>query len=140
MLFRICLVMLKNYADAEDAVSETMLRYIEKKPVFKSDEHEKAWLIKVCKNKCMDILRQRKRTEAESEHKSTAFFTEKENDVYEALIGVPEKYRLVLTLYYIEGYSTEEIAGIIKRTPSAVKMRLKKGRELFKESYRKERF
>ena len=51
---------------------------------------------------------------------------------------VPEKFRLVLTLYYIEDYRIEDIAKIIGRTTSAVKMRLQKGRKLLEEIYRKE--
>ena len=58
--------------------------------------------------------------------------------IIEALTVLPEKYRLVLTLYYIEGYRIEDIAKIISRTSSAVKMRLQKGRKLLKEIYEKE--
>ncbi len=54
-------------------------------------------------------------------------------------MAVPEKFRIVLTLYYVEGYRINEIAEIIRKTPSAIKMRLKKGRELLDKEYRKER-
>lgn len=56
----------------------------------------------------------------------------------DALMALPEKYRAVLTLHYVEGYGTAEIAGMIGRTPSAVKMRLKKGRELLETELGKE--
>ena len=59
--------------------------------------------------------------------------------VLEALMALPEKFRLVLTLHYVEGYSTAEIAAMIGRTPSAVKMRLKKGRALLEKELGKER-
>ena len=58
--------------------------------------------------------------------------------ILEALMQIPEKYRIVLTLYYVEEYKVDEIAKIISKTPSAVKMRLKKGRELLEKEYRKE--
>jgi len=54
------------------------------------------------------------------------------------LVALPEKFKLVLFLYYVEEYRIEDIAGMIGRTPSAVKMRLKKGRQLLEEKYRKE--
>ena len=60
-LFRICLIMLGNSHDAEDAVQETLIKYLQKAPAFKEREHEKAWLIKVASNKCRDILRFRTR-------------------------------------------------------------------------------
>lgn len=53
-------------------------------------------------------------------------------------MALPEKFRLVLTLHYVEGYSTSEIAGMIGRTPSAVKMRLQKGRRLLEDTLGKE--
>ena len=58
--------------------------------------------------------------------------------VLDALMALPEKFRLVLTLHYVEGYSTSEIAGMIGRTPSAVKMRLQKGRRLLEDTLGKE--
>ena len=53
-------------------------------------------------------------------------------------MSLPEKLRLVLTLYYVEEYHIEDIARIIQKTPSAVKMRLQKGRKLLEAKYRKE--
>ena len=50
-------------------------------------------------------------------------------------MDLPEKFRIVLTLYYVEEYKVEEIAKIIGKTQSAVKMRLQKGRRLLKEKY-----
>ena len=138
MLFRLCFIMLRNEKDAEDAVQETFLKYLEKTPEFNDNEHEKAWLIKVASNKCKDIIRYRK--------KSVRVFDEIENVGYEietdslsiVLMKIPEKFRIVLVLHYIEGYRVNEIAAMISKTPSAVKMRLKKGRSIFEEQYRKE--
>ena len=61
MLYRLCFVMLRNTADAEDAVQETFIAYTTKSPVFSDKEHEKAWLLKVASNKCRDLLRFRNR-------------------------------------------------------------------------------
>ena len=139
MLYRLSLIMLKNESDAEDVVQETIIKYYQKAPAFTDSEHEKAWLIKVATNKCRDMLRFRGRYIQIEEN-----FLEKIADettdcgIIEALTVLPEKYRLVLTLYYIEGYRIDDIAKIISRTSSAVKMRLQKGRKLLKEIYEKE--
>ena len=61
-----------------------------------------------------------------------------DSGIMEALMVLPEKYKSVLYLYYVEEYRMEDIAGMIGRTSSAVKMRLKKGRQLLKDAYRKE--
>lgn len=139
MLYRLSLIMLKNESDAEDVVQETIIKYYQKSPVFVDSEHEKAWLIKVATNKCRDLLRFRGRY-IQIEENFLEQIADEESDygIIEALTVLHEKYRLVLTLYYIEGYRIEDIAKIISRTSSAVKMRLQKGRKLLKEIYEKE--
>ncbi len=137
-LYRISLVILKNESDAEDAVQETFLKYLQKNPEFENAEHEKAWLTKVAVNKCRDMLRMRKRNaELKTEAEDNRNYTEI-SPIIEAMMSLPEKYRVVLQLHYIEDMKIDRIAKIINRTPSAVKMRLQKGRKLLKEKYGEE--
>jgi len=138
-LFRLSLVMLRNESDAEDAIQDTMIRYLQKAPNFQNADHEKAWLFKVCTNICHDMLRYRKR-HPQVDIDTQYHLTEKEIDasLLDALMELPEKFKLVLILYYVEGYRIHEIAEIIERSPSAVKMRLQKGRKLLENTYRKE--
>lgn len=139
MLLRTCVVMLGNAHDAEDAVQETVIRYFQKAPQFENEEHEKAWLLRVASNRCRDMLRFRRRhpqTDLDSLYDLAA--EQSGSDILEALMTLPEKFRLVMLLYYVEEYRIEQIAGIIGKTPSAVKMRLHKGRKLLGEVYRKE--
>ena len=143
MLFRLCLVMLTNSSDAEDAIQETMLTYLQKAPAFRDAEHQKAWLITVATNKCKDILRFRTRhpvVSAENTTENSGIFTKDTSNsgILEALMTLPEKFRLVLILYYVEEYPMKDIARIIGKTTSAVKMRLQKGRKLLLEIYQKE--
>ena len=139
MLYRLCIIQLKNKSDAEDAVQETFIKYIRNAPQFRDREHEKAWLIKVATNQCRDLLRFRTRHPLMEENDINKIGAEiTDSGILEALTSLPEKYKLVLTLYYIEQLRIEEIAKIIGRTPSAVKMRLLKGRKLLEEIYRKE--
>ena len=139
MLYRLSVIMLKNDSDAEDVVQETIIKYYQKAPNFEDSEHEKAWLIRVATNKCRDLLRFRLRhPQIDDESLEKIVCHSSESGILEALTTLPEKYRLVLTLYYVEEYRVEDIAKIINRTSSAVKMRLQKGRKLLEEIYRKE--
>ena len=139
LLFRLCLIMLGNTADAEDALQETFIKYMRKAPVFKEAEHEKAWLITTARNQCRDILRFRTRhPQTDIETLQEASFEPSSSGILEALMSLPEKFCVVLTLHYVEGYRVEEIARMIHKTPSAIKMRLQKGRKLLEEKYRKE--
>ena len=139
MLFRIALVMLGNKYDAEDVLQETVIRYMQKAPAFNSPEHEKAWLIKVVTNLCRDVQRYRMRHPKISYDELQGFVSDPGNcGIIEALMTVPEKFRIVMLLYYVEEYRVEEIANIIGKSASAVKMRLKKGRKLLEDIYRKE--
>lgn len=138
-LFRLCLFMLKNEADAEDVIQETFIKYLQKSPVFTDTEHEKAWLFRVASNTCLDLLRHQKRHPLEELDVAKYMSTEPENmEILDALLELPEKYRLALILYYVEGYRINEIAEMIRKSPSAVKMQLQKGRSLLKNAYRKE--
>ncbi|MBQ2729343.1 MAG: RNA polymerase sigma factor [Clostridia bacterium] len=139
MLFRVSFVILGNSYDAEDAVQETFIRYMKKAPAFESREHEKAWLIRVATNQSRDILRFRSRNNT-LDVDTLREYAVLENDgiIIQALFELPEKLKTVLYLHYVEGYKVCEIAKIISRTPSAVKMRLKKGREELKKKYLEE--
>ena len=139
MLYRLCLVMLGNASDAEDTVQETLLCYIRKSPVFKDKEHEKAWLIAVATNKCKDMLRYKKRRpQVDLDYIKDISAEKCDSGIIEALMQLPEKFRIVLILYYVEEYPVNEIAKMINRTPSAIKMRLQKERKLLEETYREE--
>ena len=138
-LFKLCLVMLTNTHDAEDAVQDTLLRYLQRAPDFDTPELERSWLFTVAANRCRDKLREAKRhPHIGMDELAELGVSSEYSGVLDALMALPEKFRLVLTLHYVEGYSTTEIAHIVGRTPSAVKMRLKKGRELLEEALGKE--
>lgn len=139
MLFRLCLITLGNASDAEDVIQETMITYLQKESEFKDAEHEKAWLITVASNKCKDLLRFRARHPMIDLEQIQEFAAEdSDSGILEALMTLPEKFRIVLILYYVEEYRIGDIAKVIGKTPSAVKMRLQKGRSLLEKVYRKE--
>lgn len=139
MLFRLCLLTLGNATDAEDAVQEILIKYLQKAPVFENAEHEKAWLIRVATNQCRDMLRFRNRHPMVNIEEINEFTGEaSDSGILDALMTLPDKFRTVLVLHYVEGYSVREISHVVGKTPSAVKMRLQKGRKLLREAYGKE--
>ena len=138
MLFQLCYVHLRNHADAEDAVSETLIRYMEKRPAFNEEEHRKAWILRTAINICRDIHRYRKRHQYVNLEDINDYVTEEEDrTIVASLMNLPEKYKSVLYLYYIEGYKTAEISEILGVSPSAVRKRLQRGRKKLQMEYDK---
>lgn len=139
MLFRLCLVMLRNEMDAEDAVQDVVVKYLQKAPCFESPQHERAWLIRVASNQCRDRQRYaRRHPQIGLDELQRYVQCEEHCGILEALLQVEEKFRLVLVLYYVEEYPMHEIARMLGKSVSAVKMRLQKGRRLLEAAYRKE--
>lgn len=139
MLFKICLVLLRNEHDAKDAVQDTFYQYIRKEIEFKNEDHEKAWLIRVATNICKNMLRFKfMHPKVDIEVLYDYSESEENSEILEDLILIPYKFKIVMILHYVEGYKVDEIAKIIGKTPSAVKMRLQKGRKLLKQEYLKE--
>lgn len=138
MIYRICLVSLKNHADAEDATQEVFLKYFTRAPDFDSDDREKYWLITVAVNQCKNMQRNHRLIPTDPEVLHPPDNPPEQNAVFDALMQLPIKYRTVLTLRYVYGYKTNEIAEIIKKPSSTVKMRISKGKKLFVDVYRKE--
>lgn len=139
MIFKICLVALCNEHDAKDAVQETFYKYIKKTIEFENEEHEKAWFIRVATNVCKNMLRFKfMHPQVDIDSIYDYYESEEEGKVLEDLMVIPYRFKIVMILHYVEGYKVDEIAKIIGRTPSAVKMRLLKGRKLLKQEYLKE--
>ena len=134
MIFRICYGVLCNRDDAEDALQDTFLKYLTKSPEFQDEEHEKAWLIRVATNisKNMSIVRYKRKTVDGAELVDMGVSYE-DKYVFEAISELPVKLKIVMMLYYIEGYSVKEVSRIISVSEDAVRKRLQKGRELLKE-------
>lgn len=129
-LYKICIVMLCSEQDAQDAVQDTFVRYMEKQPEFADEEHEKAWLIQVASNISRDMLRFRIRHPKISiEQIADDYITPGQTELLTELLELPIKYRTVVYLHYVEGYRIREIAAILKLTEPAVKKRLQRGRE-----------
>jgi len=135
-VYKLCYIYMKNAVEAEDAVQSVFLKLLQSHVTFTSHEHEKAWLITTSKNHCKDMLKswwRRKRVDLESLPEIASCDEDKQaTEIIEKLLILPEKYRIVLHLYYIEDYSTKEIAGILGRNESTIRSQLCRGRERLK--------
>ena len=138
MLLRVAYSQLNNRAEAEGTVQEVLLKYMEKAPVFQSEEHEKAWLLRVTVNHCKNHLASawfRKRADLDE---GIPALDNEELEVVSAVAALPAKYRAVVHLYYFEGYSTKEIAEILHSRPNTVSSRLSRARALLAKALKEE--
>lgn len=139
MVYRICVSHLAGLSKdlADDAFQNVFLKAITAAPPFKSDEHEKAWLIRCAINECYNLFRdQKKRRQCplevvQNEPADSVLYGE-DTQVYKQVLALPEKYRIPLLLYYVEGYETCEIARILRITQAGVWQRLRRAREKLK--------
>ena len=96
LVLRLCLIHLKNKSDSDDIFQEVFLRYYRHNGSFESEEHEKAWIIRVTNNVCKDLLRNffHSRTVSIDEIGELQGRDETEyREVFEAVLSLPEKNR-----------------------------------------------
>ena len=136
MLYKIAFVYLGNHHDVEDALQEVFVKLLYGSPHFKDIEHEKAWLIRVTQNKCLDMLKA-----SAKKNVSAGDITLVDNaktdcdtrlDVIKQVAALPTKYKTAVLLYYYYGCPVNEISRTLKISSSAVKQRLKRAREALK--------
>lgn len=136
MIYRLAVSQTKSCYAADDVVQEVFLRYIKADRDFESEEHIKAWLIRVTINcsKNIFLASQRKKTLPLSETEDIPVFDVKEkSDVFYAVSELPQKYRAVIHLFYYEDMSIEEISKYMSINPSTVKSQLSRARKLLRE-------
>ena len=136
MVKRICVLHLKNHADTEDIFQTVFLKYALHTSAFQSEEHEKAWLIRVTLNACRDLLRSffRSRTvPLEEIARQAAAADEESRDVLRAVLQLPEKYRRAIYLHYYEGYTAPQIGRLLGKNTNTVYTLLTRGRQLLKQ-------
>lgn len=137
MVWRVCLMQFGNSHDAYDATQETFIRLMNCSKSFRSEEHEKAWLIRVAINYCKDVMKSshRKREVAleTDQPPESGMVPDVYASVYEAMMELPKEYRVILYLHFYEGYTLKEIAGMMKMNSSTLRSRFAKAKELMRE-------
>lgn len=141
---RVALAQTGSPSDADDVYQDVFLRLLEDATRFESDEHLKAWLLRVTINRCHDLARSswNRRTEGlRREHAEAAAPAPEafQPDVWEVVGALPDHLRAVVHLFYAEGYSTDEIARIVGCQPATVRTRLHRAREQLRTSMEADR-
>lgn len=133
---RLCAVHLKNDADTEDIFQTVFLKYVLSSDSFESEEHEKAWLIRVTVNACKDLLRdffRRHTVSLDEVMERPAGLAPDYQDVWEAVFALPQKYRVVVYLHYFEDYTAPQISQILGKNVNTIYTLLTRSRQMLRE-------
>ncbi len=138
MVYRVAFSRTQNDYDAQDITQDVFmkyLKYVRAGNVFREEEHRKAWLLKVAVNTGNTFVKTAwfRHWADLAEIADMSQDMEEKSDVYDAVMALPEKYRMVIHLFYYEELSIKEIGSVLRLSETAVKSRLHRARELLKE-------
>lgn len=135
MVYQICLMLLKNVPDAEDAVQTVFRKLLEYGRTLQGPEHEKAWLIVTARNECKNQLRHwwRTRRADGTELDNLTWEQRSDGELWELILTLPEHEKMALYLHYYQGYSTGETAELMGKKPSTVRSWLCRARRKLKD-------
>ena len=133
-MLRLALSVTGSGPDAEDAVSAATERALLSARRMRQPERVKSYLLTAAYRAAVDILRRRKREfPSDTLPEESCPFESLTGTVYETIAQLPRAYREVLVLYYYEGYSAKEIAGMMGSNVSRVTTQLSRGRQKLRE-------
>lgn len=127
--------------DSEDVLQNVFLKLFQTKHNFNSEEHLRRWLLRVTVNECHNLHRsfwKRKTQLMEMENSEKSSLPEDKIDLQDALQKLPAEYRVIIHMYYYEGYKTKEISEILQIKEATVRTRLARGRERLRELLKEE--
>lgn len=145
-VYLVALAQTRSEADAQDVAQDVFCRLLTDDTAFTSDEHLRAWLLRVTVNRCRELRRTpwRRRVESAEELaqlpapdapvEDEALEELRADPVWQALQSLPEKLRVVALLHYVEEYTTREIARIVGSPPATVRTRLHRARKQMRET------
>ncbi len=133
-LYHVAKTLLYSDADCADAIQETIVKAFTNLHTLRQDSYAKTWLVRILINECYAFMRREKRVVPLEDYQcqETAAEHEDYSDLYEAIRQLPDKIRICVTLYYLEGYSVKETAKLLDVTESAVKNRLARARTMMR--------
>lgn len=136
-LYAVAYSVCSNREDAEEAAQDAFIQYHISKKEFDSEEHIRAWLIRVTINKEKNAAKsfwRRNRISLEDQLATLSFESEEASQVFESVMQLAPKYRIVVHLFYYEDYSVREIAEILKISEANVKTRLSRARAMLRDT------
>lgn len=170
MVYKLAFSLVKNEYDADDVYQDVFLQYIQKMPHFQSEEHKKAWFLRVTINRCknffktawmLKVLKVQKDEDMDAavgelslhtvkgvERKESVsvpsaedeYLRTQQDELINLVKTLPHKYRVVIHLFYYEDLSVEEISVILKKKPSTVRTQLTRARELLRKVMKEESY
>ena len=144
MVYRIAMTVTKNQTDAQDVFQETFLRLVRYRETIESEEHLKAWLIRVATNCAKSLVTSSwyKNTQGIdqqlTEEAANDTANDNKNQILDYIKELPEKYRIVLYLFYYEEYPVKKISQILAKKETTVKSILSRGRDKLRDKLVKE--
>lgn len=136
MVYRVALSYAKTPHDAEDVVQTTFMKLLIGQKEFQDEEHIRRWLIRVAVNECNSLWSSFWRKNVDYTEELAAepeFSIEEKQDLYQAVVNLPPKCRIVVHLFYYEEYSTKEIAELLHMREATVRTRLVRARKLLRQ-------
>ncbi len=135
VVYRICLMLMKNVPDAEDVTQTVFRKVLELDRPLGDAKHERAWLIVTARNECRNQLKHwwRTRRAGEEEAKAIVWDQPEDGEVWELLLTLPQKERMALYLHYYQGYDTGETAKLMGVKPATLRSWLYRAREKLKQ-------
>ncbi len=138
MIYKIALSQTKSSANAEDIFQEVFLRYVQADIKFESEEHRKAWLIRVTVNCCKKLWGSAWFRHTVPLDENLQFTSKEKSDIFYAVSELPSQYRIVIHLYYYEDLSVKEISSVLNLKESTITSQLCRARNLLKEKLKGE--
>lgn len=133
-MYRLAMGILKNNADAEDAVSETILIAYEHLYSLKDKTKFKSWMMTMLVNESKRVLKRRKKAVlSDNADLFTGVAKESNHEILDLVMSLKEEFSQVVILYYYEGFTTKEIAKILRISEGTVKSRLSRARTKLKQ-------
>ena len=138
---RLCMIHLKNRADTEDIFQTVFLKYVLSSVSFESEEHEKAWIIRVTLNACKDLLKsfsRRRTVPLDAVLERPALLPPDHREVLEAVLSLPPKYKDVVYLHFYEDYTAPQIGKILGKNVNTVYTIITRSKQMLREKLRGE--
>lgn len=130
MVFRIAYTYMRCAADADDVTQDVFVKLMRSDTAFDSEKHLRRWLVRVTVNTCRSLFRTpwRRVEDIEGYAGALAMPTKEHEELFAAVMRLPERYRVPIVLFYYGGFSTDEIAELVRVRPATVRTRLSRAR------------
>ena len=133
LVYRIALTRTGTVENAEDIYQDVFMKFSEKMPIFESEEHEKAWFIRITINLSKNLKTSSWNKKVINLDENIEFCEEQEYQVFSTVCELPKNYKTVIYLMYYEGYKVKEIAKLMKKREGTIKTWLFRAREILKK-------